>query len=269
MFSARGGDNRNMLLQTDSYSTFLKEELARRTRTNPSYSLRAFARHLGLSSGELSEILRGKRKLSLKATQKISRALGLNATETKHLGYLVQRENAGTESDPKTILSTKSLSLDMFNILSDWYCFGILNLSECDGFRWDVKWLAKRLGISMNDVSVALERLERVGLLERKNGKRIVTKDYVISPDGVPSEAIRNYHRQMLTRAIHALEMQKIGERENTGIGFAVDPRNLASIKKDISDFLDELVEKYGRGKRAREVYQCEVALFRLTREAE
>lgn len=254
-----------MLLQTESYETFLKEELERRTKANPQYSLRAFARHLGMSSGELSEIIRGKRKLSLKATQKIAQALGLTTTEAKHLGYLVQKKNGGIV-EGKVNLSTRNLSIDMFNLLSDWYCFGILNLTECEGFKWEERWLARRLGVSVNEVSLAIARLERVGLLERKNGKRIVTKDYLISPDGVPSEAIRNYHRQMLTRAIHALEMQKIGERENTGIGFAVDPKNLPSIKKDISDFLDQIVEKYGRTKKAREVYQCEVALFRLTR---
>jgi uncharacterized protein (TIGR02147 family) len=222
-----------------------------------------------MSSGELSEILRGKRRLSLKGTRKIAEALGLTETEAKHLGFLVQKENGALPSTEKASLSTRSLSLDMFNLLSDWYTFGILTLTECEGFRWDEKWIAKRLGISVNEVNLAVARLERVGLLERKNGKRVVTKDYVLSPDGIPSEAIRNYHRQMLTRAIHALEMQKIGERENTGIGFSVNPRELSSIKKDISDFLDTIMEKYGRGKKAREVYQCEVALFRLTREAE
>ena len=56
-------------------------ELARRTRSNARYSQRAFARQLGMSPGELSEILRGKRPLSLKAMLKVARSLGLTGEE--------------------------------------------------------------------------------------------------------------------------------------------------------------------------------------------
>jgi transcriptional regulator with XRE-family HTH domain len=234
-----------MLPSTESYTTFLAEELARRMRANPRYSQRAFARQLGMSPGELSEILRGRRKLSLKATLKVAKALGLN--ESVELPHRNQ------------------LTLDMFNIISDWYCFAILNLAECEDFRWDESWIARRLAISVAEVRAGIDRLERVGLLERRKGKLVVSRDYVISPEGIPSEAIRNYHRQMLHRASQALESQALDEREIAGIDLALHPKLLPAIKKDISDFLDELVAKYARGRQRREVYHCEVAFFRLT----
>lgn len=263
-----------MLLGSDSYAQFLGEELVRRIRTNPRYSQRAFARHLGLSPGELSEILRGRRKLSLKATFKVGKALGLSPAEVRHLGFLVQRErgreiekisNGETSELLGSALSRSVLSLDLFHVISDWFCFAILNLADCEGFRWEEKWISGRLGISIAETRVGIERLERVGLIERRNGKRIVCKDYLLSPEGVPSEAIRNYHRQMLERAIHSLDQQSVEEREIAGIDFAVNPAFLPAMKKDISDFLDEMVAKYARGRSRTEVYHCETALFRLT----
>lgn len=256
-----------MILEQSSYASILRDELARRTQANPRYSQRAFARDLGLSPGEVSEVLRGVRKLSLRSVLRIAKSLSLNEAETRHLGYLVQWERASGVD--KEVLPgparRQSLSTTMFNLVSDWYCFAILNLADCEGFRWNVKWIAKRLSISAAEVAAGLDRLEQVGLVERKNGRYSVCRDYVLSPDGIPSEAIRNFHRQILQKASRALDLQKISEREISGVGFAVDPKSLPAIKKEISSFLDGMVAKYGRGRHLKEVYQCEVALFRLS----
>jgi len=256
-----------MILEQSSYASILRDELARRLQANPRYSQRAFARDLGLSPGEVSEVMRGVRKLSLRSVLRVAKALSLNEAETRHLGYLVQYERASGED--KEILPgparRQELSTTMFNVVSDWYCFAILNLADTEGFRWNPKWIAKRLGISATEVSAALDRLEQVGLVDRKKGKYEICKDYVLSPDGIPSEAIRNFHRQILQKASRALDLQKITERDISGVGFAVDPKSLPAMKREISAFLDGIVAKYGRGRNLREVYQCEVALFRLT----
>src|SRR3954468_13014795 len=83
-----------MLLNTHSSQTFLSEELARRMKSNPRYSQRAFARQLGLSAGELSEILRGKRSLSLRSALRVASSLGLSPSETRHLITLAQLEKS-------------------------------------------------------------------------------------------------------------------------------------------------------------------------------
>jgi hypothetical protein len=67
-----------------------------------------------------------------------------------------------------------------------------------------------------------------------------------------------------LNKAIEALETHPVDERDITGIGFAVDPKHLPAIRKEISDFQDRLIAQYSKGKRT-EVYQLEMALFRLS----
>jgi len=260
-----------MVTETKSPREFLTEELAKRKRINPAYSMRAFARQLKLSPGELSEIMSGKRHLSLKSALRTARALGLNQSETKHLLQLAQLEKSLDLSD-KDLLSplesqrvVQQISNDLFHIVSDWYCFAILNLADCKGFKWNYDYIARRLGISTVEARAGLARLERVGLVEMKGGKKRVVKDYVMTTSGIPSEAIRNYHRQMLKKAQEALDFQSVEDRDVRGLGLPVDPKNLPAIKEDLKNFLDELADKYSKGEKT-EVYHLEVAFFRLNK---
>lgn len=50
---------------TADYRAFLNQKLKRRIEKNPAYSLRAMAKHLGLAPSMLSDVLSGKRNLSL------------------------------------------------------------------------------------------------------------------------------------------------------------------------------------------------------------
>lgn len=254
----------------NSAQQFLTQEYARRRQVNARYSQRAFARQVGLSPGELSEILSGKRNLSLRSALRIAKSMGLNATETKHLVHLAQLEKsrdfggADLLEPIRPAMESLQLNQDVFFLVSAWYCFAILNLADCDGFKWDPSWIAKKLGISKPEVISALDRMERVGIIQNQNGQKKIAKDYFTLLGGVPSESVKNYHKEMLQKAQQALEFQSLEERDISGVGFAVDPKNLPSIKKDILEFQDQIISKYSKGKR-KHVYQLEVALFRLS----
>lgn len=272
-----------MLIQTNSCKSFLAEELQRRIKVNPRYSQRAFARQMGMSPGEMSEVLRGKRNLSLKSAFRVIESLGLNQEESKHLLELVQLEKSqsakptqgkGSNIRPPVPIGeyrrNRQLDLDSYHVVADWYCFAILSLLECDDVQHDEKWIAQRMGLSTAEVRIALERLERVGLIrlyKTASGQDKIDPidEYVLSPQGTPSKAIRNYHRSMLTKAAESLEMQNVNEREFSGVNFAIDASSVKHLKTEISDFLDKMVEKYCRGSK-KEVYHLEVALFRLTK---
>jgi uncharacterized protein (TIGR02147 family) len=241
---------------------FLNTEFERRVKANPRYSLRAFARDLRMSPGEISELLSGKRQLTLKAIGKISRRLGLSDAETRELLERASFMRAGLE-DPKP--EGRAIDIDLFNIVSDWYCFAILNLFDTDTFKCEPAWIGRRLGISGVEARMALERLERVGLLKRGRGGRLAPdSEFVMSPSGIPAEAIRKYHATMLAKAAAALETQAVDERDITGMGMAIDPADLPAIARELRDFRDRIAARYTRGKRT-EVYQLEMALFRIT----
>ncbi len=262
-----------MIFNYDSLEAFLKDELRRRMRTNPRYSLRSFARNLQLSPGALSEILRGRREMSIKSVPHVAKAIGLNAVEAKHLLQLAQTAKTSKNETLKALGQPESreehiLSEDLFGLISDWYHFAILNLLDCERLEWNAAWISKRLGITQIQAQMAMGLLLRMGLVE-KRGSRVAGKtSHILSNSEIPSAAIRNYHRQILEKAALSLETQSVTERDITGTGFAIDPKALSALKKEISDFQDRIVAKYSKGVKT-EVYFLEMALFKLTQGSE
>ncbi|NJL23805.1 MAG: TIGR02147 family protein [Calothrix sp. SM1_5_4] len=259
-----------MILRYDSIDSFLKDELRRRVRLNPRYSLRSFARNLRMSPGALSEVLSGRRQLSLKSVPNVAQAIGLSAVESRHLLHLAQLAKAAKNKDLRElerrarVRDEAMLDEQIFALVSEWYHFAILNLLECDGFEWKASWISRRLGISLIQARMAMDLLLRLGLVRREKDRYIGKNEVVLSPREIPSAAVRNHHRQILEKAIQALEGQALTERDITGSGFALDPACLPAIKKELSEFQDRLVAKYSAGSKT-EVYFLEVALFKLT----
>ena len=114
-------------------------ELERRQQANPAYSLRAFAKHLGMISGALSQIIAKKRPLSVKTAQRLLGQLPISQSKkTAMLGHF----GASAAGTPTTIDD------DVFHIIRDWYHFAILNLIKTDAFQNDPAWIGQRHGIS-------------------------------------------------------------------------------------------------------------------------
>jgi uncharacterized protein (TIGR02147 family) len=251
----------------ENHREFLNLELVKRAKKNSAFSQRAFAKVLGLSPGELSEILNGKRKLSVKKALHIAEKLSLNPEETLHFINLAKVKPQEKGSSPQGEKTSQKLSMDIFEVIGNWYCFAVINLSECEGFQWSKDYIAKKLGISMAEARDALQKLLKVGLIEEdeKLGFKVVS-DFIIGPDQVPSSAVRKSHFDLLNKAIVALEESGHEERNITGIGLALNSDEYKSVVKDIAAFRRELVKKYGfSNKNKNKVYQLELALFELT----
>jgi uncharacterized protein (TIGR02147 family) len=250
-------------------SELLREELSRRSRANPRYSLRAFSKLIGVSPGALSELLNGKRPLSVKQAHQIAQRLGWSDAELERLVRLCVQDQSSRQGlaspDAPAAYGTKNLPEDVFRIIADWYCLAILSLAEIPGFLADARWISRRLRISPHQCTEALERLERVGLLIRDGEHVKPAPDFVIAGSEVPSEAIRAYHRSLLEMAMGSLDTQSPRERDITGICLSIDPRDMDEIRREVEAFQDRVVRRYSKPGKKKEVYQLECALFRLT----
>jgi len=261
-----------MIFDAETAEEFLQEEFNRRVRLNSRYSLRAFARLLGISSGSISEILKKQRPISLKNASKIIKALSLTTVEGRKFIELVQiariDKNDVVTQNVSTVafnIKKKNLDQDTFALVSEWQNFALLNLLDCEGFQWKRKYIAQRLGITVYQAKFAMDLLIRLGLVIKRNGQINGAENYVLSPSGISSQAIRKYHRQIIEKSIEAIDFQGVEERDFSGVGFAINPTHLPQIKKEISAFQDQLVAKYSKGKK-QEVYFLETILFKLTK---
>ncbi len=256
-----------------SYLDILKRELETRCAKNARYSLRAFARDLGLSPTSLSLLLNGKQGLSRQKALEISKSIGLNTNEqawfcdyvdSKHARSRFVKLKAQENLENQKQTKVKSLQIEAFRIISDWYHFAILELTELEQFENSTTWIAKTLGVSQKAVELAIERLKKLELLEELNGKLKQTVGFLASPSGFPSEAIKKNHTQVLKKAEQALFTQSIEERDFSNIVLPINTDDLEWAKSKLKEMRREFMEHLEKNPKKNMVYCLAIQFFGL-----
>ncbi len=256
------------------YRTLLRNEFETRAQHNPRYSLRAFARDLGLASSRLSEIFNNQEGLSRSSAAQVAKRLGYGKEETEVFCDLVESVHARSKAK-RAIAGIRlknryqyaefnQLQMDHFKVLSDWHHFAILELTTIAGFRSEVTWISKQLGVSPLLVSTAIERLERIGLLSKKSGKWVTQEPFTATPSGIPSESIKKFHKQILEKAITALHLQSVDERDFSAMVMAIPSEKIPWAKSKIKEFRRELSKNFESEKNKDQVYCLSIQLFNL-----
>lgn len=203
----------------------LREEFSRRLRGNERYSIRAFANHLGLDSSTLSQIFSGKRSISDKKIAAIYEKLGMALPK---------------KSNQEAAFTT--LDLDTFSVISDWYHFAILDLTLLKSFKSDISWISRKLGITSFEAVGAVERLKRLGMLVEKKGKLSKAKEFFSNySEGTTSAALKEYQRQVIKKALHAVDSCPAERKDITSMTIAADSKRIKEAKKRIKQFRRDL----------------------------
>ncbi len=260
------------------YRNVLKTEFQKRLSKNPQYSLRAFSRDLSIAPQMLSDVLNEKKDLSLDSAAEITNKLGLDPISTQNFLDSITLKSCKSELAKKIILQrmdernqslvgTKSLNAELFMAISDWYHLAILELIKCDNFKYDHRWIAAHLGITVYEVKEAISRLKNLELIDEdeEDGKLRVTEFHVSALSDVPAQALREHARQILNKGITSLEEQSQEERDISSITMAIDPKLLPEAKKMILQFRRKLCKFLESGEK-KEVYVFSPILFRLTK---
>ena len=236
-----------MFKPDQTFKNVLKEEFEERCKRNPSYSLRAFARDLAISPSRLSEIFSNKKGLSARNALKISKKLGFTKDEIEVFTALVDSEHgrgkAAKERARVKLNAIKNqpgyqlIQLDTFKVISDWYHYAILELTYVKDFKSDVEWIAKRLGISATAAELAIKRLKQLDLLEEMDHRLRATDQFSASPSGIPSDALKKHHEQIVDKAKAAVYGQSIDERDLSALTLAIDSRKIPEAKALIKKF--------------------------------
>lgn len=255
------------------YQDILIHEYDIRTNRNPSYSLRAYSRDLGISVSSLSRILNGQQDLSLKKAQVVAEVLGLKSSEKDYFFALIRTQLARTEKSQKALISKleshemvgAELSLEYFKTISDWHYFAIIELTEVSDFKSDAEWIAKRLGISTATVQESIERLLKLELIEEdKKGNLKKTYDFKATPSGIPSRALKLHHQQMMKKAESALFDLDISETDFSSITFSLNSKDLSWAREELKKFRRELTKKMSSNKNKDRLYDLSIQLFPL-----
>lgn len=242
----------------------LQQELTRRISQNPRYSLRAFAKALRMSPATLSLILSGKHKLTKKRLETVATVLALAPDQVDDLRDFKNSELKDSADDSTMY---KFVTMDMFAVMSDWYHFAILSLMELPSATIEPAWISKKLGISVNEARIAVERLQRMDLLVKVKGKW-KQGSLPLRLDNIKSNlAARRFQKQLLLKAVDSLENDTQELRDITSMTFAMNPEDLEWASKKISAFRRRLTEELEKKGSPKAVYNLTVQLCPVTKE--
>lgn len=243
-----------------NYRLLLNEEFANRKRKNPSYSLRAFSAGLSVSPSYLSRILSGDRDLSPKTASLLADRLCLSPDDRSNLLKSIKKRK-GILKPVDDNRDEHILQADSFKIISDWYHYAILSLASVKGSRFDTRWIADRLNISIKDAESGIKRLRKLGLLETDGKKFWQSSPSLNTTADIASSALKKHHAQNLRKAEQSLEQDPVDVREFCSQTVAIDPKQLPEAKKIINEFRKRLTDLLEVGTPER-VYTLAIQLF-------
>ncbi len=267
------------------FQELLANELKRRKSLRPSYSLRAFARDLKISPSFLSDLLTNKRFLSPQKAIALASALRLSDEERNEWVFRSQMQRAKTDGStdislddplnhrnhlPSRLIGEAPLSVDKFETLSSWYALAILELSNLAKRPRSHAEIAERLGITLDETTEACERLIRLGLAEKDAASgELKKKEKVLAVPATPgSQAIRNFHRQMIHHASESIDQIAVEHRDISGSTVSFDRTQIDEIRKEITRFRKTILKLCTQksNSNANDVYQLNVQFFPLTK---
>ena len=249
------------LFQTE-LRTVLNEAFAKRKAKNPRFSLRGFAKLLGIQPSALSEILNDKRHVSLAYAQALLERVG---TETKTKDRLLKIAKA-----QETAISQKNSErvqlLDcQYHILSDWSYLAAIALAETENFSGTEQEISQRLGIAAASVTEMVSRLVRLGLMQQDGEGRIsATGKQYTTTDDVPNEWLRLFYEASLKRTLQSLKTDPVTERDFISATFAMEPEILPHLKVLIREFVEKF-SSLAEASSAKRIYRLGIQLIPLS----
>lgn len=239
-----------MSMETTFHEQVVRD-FSRRQQVNPRYSLRGYARYLGVNPTSLCLFLKGKRRLSSQSVLRIAARLEV---PQEQWGALVEGVESGELSE---------LDLDRMAMVSDWYYFALLSLLETKDCPPSAEGMAARLGIGEGIAEDALARMERIGMVRRETNRWVATGRKFRTPDNISSYAVRRSHYQALELARRSLDEDPVSDRDFTAITVAMDPAHVDRVRDRIRKFTRRLSSVLEQGEK-KEVYRMVFQLFPL-----
>lgn len=259
-------------MQQITFEKILNTSFEKRLKKNPSYSLRAFARDIGVTSSNLSKAMNGQRGFAKDTLQTMSIRLGLNTEETQLFKSLCESKFAkskkakqeAAEKLKQALLYNVKIADDKVALISDWYHMAILALMCTSGFKSNIKWIADRLLIHEKIATQAVERLMSLGVVSEVNGQWETTGNLFVDPKGIPSAAVKEFHHQVLKKADDAIDMQGLDDREIASVVFPFSKSKMKEAKERIKKFREDFSLEFSEGNNE-EVYGLTMHFFQIS----
>lgn len=241
----------------------IQAELARRCAENPQYSLRAFAKFLGIDHSTLSQMLRRKRPFTEKAIRKFGVRLGLPEADIER--WILQEQDQLTQQ--AAIQQATQLTQDVAMLMSDIKLYSILELTRLQTFQPDSRWIARVLGISVDEVNVALQCLIRLGMLEMASADKWIDHlgDAMTTMQDFTQAGIEQYLRQLHRLTMESMQQQPAEKYTISATTLAVNRERIPAAIEMIERFRHELAAYLRQASEHDDLYHLQLSFVPVT----
>jgi uncharacterized protein (TIGR02147 family) len=260
---------------------YLKAVLQSRKIKNPRFSLRAWAKELGLREPTpLTLILNGTRPLPLHYLSKLETSLSLTGPERRYLEARILEKSSKTgEEKTRWARSAEQIvrkaklhpkKMPDFKLFENPLVMLLHVLTELPDFKMDTAWISQKIGqtASTQTIQSIYDQLVAEGYLEldTATGKTTRTDKHLWSSQDIPSAAIKSFHELSLKSAIAALHRQDVSEREFGSYLYTARASDLPRMKKRIREFISGLIAEFSDQADEDSVYHLNLNLFPRTK---
>jgi|WetSurMetagenome_2_1015567.scaffolds.fasta_scaffold37564_2 uncharacterized protein (TIGR02147 family) len=272
----------NSIFQYTSYRTFLRDYYKEK-KSGEGFTYRDFSKIAGMNSSSwLLHLIKGTKNLSNESILKVSKALGLPASEAEYFELLVHFTQA-KDNDTKDYFYRKMLackkSLNMSRISEEqydyytkWYHPVVRSLVSKVEFHNDYVLLAARLvpRITAAEAKKSVALLVKLGLIKKDYSGKWMQADPILSTgDEVMSLNIVNYHKQVSRLAENAFDRSSRDERDISALTLGVSSEAFNRIKARLQSFRKEIMEIAKESDNPDRVFQLNLQFFPVSRQEE
>jgi uncharacterized protein (TIGR02147 family) len=261
------------------YRKFLKDFYEGQKARDPKFSHRYFTQKVGFSSsGYFSDVLTGKKNLSLAFTLKFAKALKLGREEEEYFINLVGFNQAKTLEEKnrhyeKMMVSGKvkvdRLEQDKYEYFGTWEHAAVRELLHFLPCKEDYKLLGKSLDppLSAKEVKKSVDLLASLGLIQRDcEGHWRPTSGNLSIGGGFTGLHVANYHRTTLDLAVRALDAFPPDQKGFSTLTLPLTGEKIRKAKLAIKNLRMYLLALAENGKDADRVYQFNFQMFPVSR---
>ena len=252
--------------QKSHYLNLLKEHLGKKQRSNPQYSLRAFARYLDVHPSTLSAVLNGMRSLPYKDAQRVAKKLMLSPMEeTLFVESLLRTKTRLDEIVIPRDQERFMLDESYYKVISEWEHYAVMALFDVTGFKATIPEVVQRLNVSEARAETVLNHLIACGLLvENQDGSLKRAHDQLRTTEDVKNQAIHQGHRDAMELGLTKLDGVPVELRDFSEVVLAIDPDKMGEAKTIIREFRQKMSALMKKGEKT-EVYQLAIQFYPLS----
>lgn len=234
----------------------LHQQFEEKKKTNFRYSIRAYAEHLEVDQSLLSKVLRGEKSLSPERQLRCLKNLKVPAEKVQVVDAPIPKKNF------------KQIDEEMFEVMSDWRHFAILEFITLKDAPMDSESIALRLGISVEATDKYIRRLLSLRFMEKtEDGTYTATTPYTSSYHPTKtSRAKKQMQKSLLEESIRSIDTVPFDLRDHSSVTVAINKTRMPEIKEILQDVRRKLTNLLQKDGEFDEVYQLNISFFPLTK---